>query len=61
MTEIAIVDWFGRWETSVFSENTAIFLLNGLVHLYQLDESISNFRGVWCSFLFLFYSKQKFL
>ena len=26
MTEIAIIDWFGRWGTSVFSENTAIFI-----------------------------------
>ena len=26
MTEIATIDWFGRWETSVNSENTAIFL-----------------------------------
>ena len=25
------------------------------VHPYQLDESISNFRGVWFSFSFLFY------
>ena len=25
MTEIAPIDWFGRWGTSVFSENTAIF------------------------------------
>ena len=25
------------------------YLLNGLVHPYQLDESISNFRGVWCT------------
>ena len=25
MTEFATVDWFGRWGTSVFSENTAIF------------------------------------
>ena len=25
MTEIATIDWFGRWETSFFSENTAIF------------------------------------
>ena len=25
MIEIAIIDWFGRWGTSVFSENTAIF------------------------------------
>ena len=28
MTEIATIDWFGRWGTSVFSENTAIFILN---------------------------------
>ena len=26
----------------------------GPVHPYQLDESISNFRGVWCAFSFLF-------
>ena len=25
MTEIATIDWFGRWGTSVFSENTVIF------------------------------------
>ena len=30
-------------------------LSNGPVHPYQLDESISNFRGVWCTFSFLFY------
>ena len=29
MTEIATIDWFGRWGTCVFSENTAIFR-NGL-------------------------------
>ena len=28
MTEIATIDWFGRWGTSVFSENTAIFHIN---------------------------------
>ena len=26
MTEIATIDWFGRWGTSVFSEITAIFI-----------------------------------
>ena len=36
------------------------FLLNrhlpgGLVHSYQLDELISNFRGAWCTFPFLSY------
>ena len=25
MTVIATIVWFGRWGTSVFSENTAIF------------------------------------
>ena len=31
MTEIATIDWFGRWGTSVFFENTAIlsFFLGG--------------------------------
>ena len=29
-------------------------LLNGLVHPYQLDECISSFRGVWCTFSFSF-------
>ena len=28
MTEIATIDWFGRWGTSVFSENTAKFHIN---------------------------------
>ena len=31
MTEIATKDWFGRWGTSVFFENTAIFLFVFLV------------------------------
>ena len=26
MTEIATIDWFERWGTSIFSENTAIYL-----------------------------------
>ena len=30
MTKIATIDWFGRWGTSVFSENTAIFSITGL-------------------------------
>ena len=28
MTEIATIDWFWEWGTSVFSENTAIFYLS---------------------------------
>ena len=35
MTEIATIDWFGRWETSVFSENTAIFEQLALVQLLR--------------------------
>ena len=31
MTEIATIDRFGRWGTSVFSENTAIFSIETLV------------------------------
>ena len=31
------------------------YLPSGSVHPNQLDESISNFRGVWCTFSFLFY------
>ena len=27
-------------------------LPSGPVHPYQLDESIPNFRGVWCTFSF---------
>ena len=27
MTEIATIDWSGRWGTPVFSENTAIFYI----------------------------------
>ena len=36
-------------------------LLNGPVQPYQLDESISNFRGVWCTFSFLFCFEYMFL
>ena len=31
------------------------YLPSGPVHPYRLDESISNFRDVWCTFSFLFY------
>ena len=30
MTEIATTGWFGRWGTSVFSENVAIFVSRGV-------------------------------
>ena len=35
MTEIATIDWFGRWGTSVFSENTAIFSLKFYVKVFR--------------------------
>ena len=28
MTEIATIDWFGRWGSSIFSENTVIFFVD---------------------------------
>ena len=36
MTEIATIDWFGRWGTSVFSENTAIFYSNVPGHMTKM-------------------------
>ena len=30
-------------------------LPNGLFHPYQLDESVSNFRNVWCTVSFFFF------
>ena len=46
MTEIATIDWFGRWGTSVFSENTTIF---GSVVLNSISQ---------ISMLLPFYSKE---
>ena len=57
MTEIATIDWFGRWGTSVFSENTAIFLFETvrlaqrhinhppIDHLYKCHENTSHSCG----------------
>ena len=39
MTEIATIDRFGRWGTSVFSENTAVFFTVGL-KLPNLSEKV---------------------
>ena len=36
MTGIATIDWFERWGTSVFSENTAIF---SFFHCYSRDRT----------------------
>ena len=39
MTEIATIDWFGRWGgVSVFSENTAIFIV------VFTSDSLRNFK-----------------
>ena len=40
MTEIATIDWFERWGTSAFSENTAIFRIN-----YCLSEVLEQLGG----------------
>ena len=40
MTEIATINWFERWGTSVFSENTAIFRIN-----YCLSEVLERLGG----------------
>ena len=36
MTEIATIDWFGRWGTSVFSEKTALFTIKTLIIIIVL-------------------------
>ena len=42
MTEIATIDWFGRWGTSVFSENTAIFFDCFLLLSYRTKETLAS-------------------
>ena len=42
-------DWFSPFSPS------------GVFRPYQLEESICKFRGVWCTFSFLFYFEQKSL
>ena len=43
MTETATIDWFGRWGTCVFSENTAIFYFYSLIILtFRTDRSGQN-------------------
>ena len=53
-------------EKTIVNENrfmsiTYPHLPSGLFHPYQLVEPISNFRGVWCTFSFLFYLEYIFL
>ena len=46
MIEIATIDWFGRWGTSVFSENTAIFSILRLISeqfSWKLDMFFQHF------------------
>ena len=38
MTEIATIDWFVGWGTSVFSENTAIFILAGNKDMHKISD-----------------------
>ena len=43
------------WVNPLQHVNLNPHLLSGLFHPYQMDESISIFRGVWCMFSFLFH------
>ena len=40
MTEIATIDWFERWGTSVFSENTAIVKISHSVSVRLLTAML---------------------
>ena len=44
MTEIATIDWFGRWGTYVFSENTAIFDHDMTNHYSEFQTTSENGR-----------------
>ena len=51
MTETATIDWFGRWGTSVFSENTAMFVNTFiLTRFYVLTVPIQSINGV-CNYI----------
>ena len=39
MTEIATIGWFGKWGTSFFSENTAIFFQYIFIKLADNQDS----------------------
>ena len=41
MAEIATINWFGKWEASVFSENTAVFSENTVIFIYSKQVSMS--------------------
>ena len=43
MAEFATIDWFGRWGTSVFSENTAIFYSR--LYLYETNRVCFHSKG----------------
>ena len=54
MTEIASIDWFGRWGTSVFSENTAIFYyIPGIYAEGYLCRGVYSFRLSVCPLILL--------
>ena len=40
MTEIATIDWFGRWGTLVFSENKAIFISGVMMAVDSVVDSL---------------------
>ena len=55
MTEIAVIDWFGRWGTSDFSENTAIF--NSFIYMF---ETMGNTNHKLELFFFIKYNVKRF-
>ena len=71
-TKSAIISWDGSFGLLCFrcvqQEYSSFgyryfnpYLPSGLGHPYQLEESISNFRGVWCNVSFYFIFWLKFL
>ena len=60
MTEITTIAWFGRWGSSVFSENTAIFSLFFLP-LTQLFCKLKKKKKLMSFFFFFFDLRPNFL
>ena len=56
MTEIATIDWFERWGTSVSSENTAIFFIMIIIHLFCTESCFVFCFVLFCFVFLLFFS-----
>ena len=46
MTEIVTIDWYRRWGTSVFSENTAIFFYSMNPPLFLENITIIHYNNI---------------